>query len=301
MAATRRLNELISTTIPKLELPEGPVVVALSGGADSAALALLAIEAGQEVTVVHVDHGLPSSPMMSQAAEAVAGTLRISLVTKRVQIPPGPSPEDRAREARYRAFEEIGGPVLTAHTRDDLVETVLMNLVRGSGAAGLSGIPRFRPPHVYRPMLDVTRAETRELATLAGLPFADDPMNQDMSLTRNRVRHRILPLMRELNPQVDSALARAAQALERDAEFLEGLALPHARDPLPASVLTTLPRPLADRLVMRALERHGIAPTADRIERLWSVATGASRRQDLAEGLVARRAGALVVIEPDDS
>jgi tRNA(Ile)-lysidine synthase len=150
-------------------------------------------------------------------------------------------------------------------------------------------------------MLAVTRSETRELASLAGLPFADDPMNQDLSLTRNRVRHQILPLMRALNPRVDSAIARAAQVLERDAVFLEDLARLYDHDPLPLSVLTTLPRPLADRLILHVLKRHGIAPTADRMERFWSVATGASQRQDLAEGMVARRDGALIVIEPDDS
>jgi tRNA(Ile)-lysidine synthase len=178
---------------------------------------------------------------------------------------------------------------------------MLINLIRGTGVTGLTGIPRFRSPRVHRPMLDVSRDETREIAVLAGLGFVDDPMNEDLALTRNRVRLRLLPLMRELNPQVDTALARASAALERDSDHLEAVASRLAADAsdvaVPMSVIATIPRPLADRLLRRLLERNGIGPTADRIERMWSVATGASERQDLADGRSVIRHGALLVVE----
>ena len=301
MAATRRLSELITATLSKVQLPTGPVVVALSGGADSAALALLVREAGHVLSALHIDHQLPASPMLADAAAAVAAQLDIAIDVESVTIGDGPSLEERARDARYQVFGRSRLPVLTAHTRDDSVETMLINLIRGTGVTGLTGIPRFRSPRVHRPMLDVSRDETREIAVLAGLGFVDDPMNEDLSLTRNRVRLRLLPLMRELNPQVDTALARASAALERDSDHLEAVASRLAADAsdvaVPMSVIATIPRPLADRLLRRLLERNGIGPTADRIERMWSVATGASERQDLADGRSVIRHGALLVVE----
>ncbi|HEY7824895.1 MAG TPA: ATP-binding protein, partial [Acidimicrobiia bacterium] len=152
-------------------------------------------------------------------------------------------------------------------------------------------------PNIYRPMLAVTRSETREIATLAGLPFVDDPMNEDLSLTRNRIRLELLPLMRELNPQVDAALARTAATLERDRAYLEDRASEHFGRPLSVSAVTTLPRALADRVLHRALEENGIGPTSDRIGRMWSVVSGESERQELAAGRVVVRRGALLVIE----
>jgi tRNA(Ile)-lysidine synthase len=299
VVATRRLTELVASARSKLDLPDGRVSVALSGGADSASLANLVLEEGREMGLIHVDHRLPASPLMAEAAHRVADVLGVPLQTVEVDVGVGPSVEDRARDARYKALAEVGDAVLTGHTRDDSVETMLINLIRGTGPTGLTGIPRFRPPNIHRPILAVTRSETRELATLAGLPFLDDPMNEDLSLTRNRIRRHLLPMLRELNPQIDLALTRAAELLERDNTYLDELALRHPGHPLPVSVLVTLPRALADRLLHRALENAGIGATADRIARMWSVTSGDSDRQDLAEGLSAVRRGALIAIEID--
>lgn len=298
MAETRRLSQLVETSLPLLELPPGPHVVALSGGADSAALALLCARAGVEVTAVHVDHQLPASPMMEKAAVQVAEVLDLAMTTIRVEVGSGPSLEELARDARYRALESVEGAVLTGHTRDDSAETMLINLIRGTGGAGLAGIPYHRPPNVYRPILGLGRGETREMAALAGLPFVDDPMNQDMSLTRNRVRLHLLPTMREINPAVDSALARAAAFLRRDNEFLDELADRHQVAELPVSLLSTLPRPVADRVVLRFLECNGVGAGAGRVDRVWSVATGESPRQDLSGGRSVVRRGAMLVVEP---
>lgn len=297
MAETRRLSELVSAAQQRLDLHEGPVAVALSGGADSASLAYLCIESGLDVLALHIDHQLPASPMMARAAGEVAAKLGIELEISQVNLAEGPSPEEQAREARYAVLAEREVPVLTGHTRDDSIETMLINLVRGTGPSGLTGIPRFRRPNIYRPMLAVTRSETREIATLAGLPFVDDPMNEDLSLTRNRIRLELLPLMRELNPQVDAALARTAATLERDRTYLEDRAAEHFGRALSVSAVTTLPRALADRVLHRALEENGIGPTSDRIGRMWSVVSGESERQELAAGRVVVRRGALLVIE----
>lgn len=297
MVETRRLRQLVDSALPQLDLPEEGLVVALSGGADSAALAYLATESGREIGLVHVDHQLEASPMMARAAHGIGEVFDLPVETIVVDVGSGPSLEERARDARYQALEKTESVVVTGHTRDDSVETMLINLIRGTGPRGLAGIPRHRPPNIYRPMLNITRSETREIATLAGLPFVDDPMNADMSLTRNRIRSHILPLLRELNPQIDSALARTAEMLESDVDFLDQLASHHETGVLPVSLIATLPKVLADRVLHHALETQAIAATADRIGRMWSVVSGESQRQDLAEGRSVVRQGALLVIE----
>jgi tRNA(Ile)-lysidine synthase TilS/MesJ len=129
---------------------------------------------------------------------------------------------------------------------------------------------------------------------LAGLPFADDPMNADLSLTRNRIRHMILPLLTELNPKVVEAIARAADTLDRDTGYLGESTPPVSGQSVPTGLVVTLPRPLADRLLAELLRSAGVGVTADRMERVWSVARGETSRQELAEGKSVWREGALV-------
>ena len=296
MVETRRLTELVESALGRLQIPGDRVTVALSGGADSAALAFLLVRAGVTPGCLHVDHGLPGSQQMAVAATGISEALGLEMDTVTVSIGPGPSPEERAREARYGAFDARRGPVLTGHTRDDSAETMLINLIRGTGPGGLSGIPPFRPPNIHRPMLDITRDETREIAVLAGLPFADDPMNADLSLTRNRIRHTILPLLTELNPKVVEALARTADTLGRDATLLWEMTPPSSGPSVAAGLVVTLPRPLGDRLLADFLRSAGVGVTADRLERVWAVARGETSRQELAEGMSVWRDGALVIV-----
>ena len=120
------------------------------------------------------------------------------------------SVEEAGRNARYAFFAETaleGGRIATAHTLDDTIETVLMNLIRGTGLHGLCGIPRTRG-NIVRPLLDVTRAEVEEYLALLGQPYCTDSTNLSDDYTRNRVRHDILPRLRELNPNFTGAMAR---------------------------------------------------------------------------------------------
>lgn len=297
MAATRRLKELIASTLAKLELPDGSITVGLSGGADSAALAYLAIETGADVHLVHVHHGYAASDSLAEAAGVIADRLDLSLEIVRVEVEPGPSPEGQARHARYEVFHSIEGPVVTAHTREDSVETMLINLIRGTGVDGLSGIPYHRPPNVYRPILEITRSETRELAELAGLGFLDDPMNADVDLTRNRVRYQIIPQMRELNPRVEEAMARTARSLRADSDFLEAQTPPAAGNAISVGLVTTLPPTLADRLLRRWLTGQDVAVSSHLLERVWSVARGDARGQDLEGGRRVTRDRAVLRLE----
>lgn len=191
-----------------------PVVVALSGGADSAVAAWASAEAGLTARAVHVDHRLAGSEMMRAAAEEVARAVGIDLVVVRVE--PRTSAEADLRDARYAGLAGAliaGETLVTAHTSDDQAETVLLNLLRGSGLPGLAGIPRRRG-RIVRPMLDFTRSEIREVARQWRLPFADDPENQTTDHLRNRVRLELIPeLETGFNPAIRRVLARTADVV----------------------------------------------------------------------------------------
>ena len=215
MVATRRLGRLRLEIEDRLDLPDPPRVVALSGGADSAALAALA----EPARCVHVHHGRPHSDRMQDAAEGIARVLGAPLLVIAVTVEPWS--EGAARERRYEALLrslQEGETLLTAHTANDQAETVLSNILRGTGVTGLSGIPRRRG-RIARPLLGITRAEAREFATLSGLPWDDDPSNEDLDPLRNRIRHRLLPALEaEYNPAIRQALAGLAELMptERD-------------------------------------------------------------------------------------
>jgi tRNA(Ile)-lysidine synthase len=241
-------------------LPDAPLLVALGGGADSTVCAWAAVELGRRVRTATVDHGLPASPSLIEAARRLAA--RLGLDHRLLPAPPEGRTEEALRLARYRALEAEAGPeevIVTGHTRDDQAETVLANLARGAGTPGLAGIPARRG-RWCRPLLAVSRAEARAAADGLGLPYVDDPENEDPARRRNLLRHRVIPLLEEgVGPGVRPALARAAGLLAADDAVLARAAarVPLRRDPdalrLPAAALSTLPEPVAGRAVRRAL------------------------------------------------
>ena len=211
------------------------VLVAVSGGADSLALAAsTAFEAprqGLRAGAVVVDHGLQQQS--AQAAERAAETCRelgldpVVLTAVRVQ-PSGQGPEAAAREARYAALSEAAdqvgaAAVLLGHTRDDQAETVLLALARGSGTRSLAGMPAVRD-RWHRPLLAVSRATTHAACAALGLVPYDDPHNADAGYTRVRARALLPVLERELGPGVVSGLARSAELARDDADALDALA-----------------------------------------------------------------------------
>ncbi len=222
------------------------VTCAVSGGADSLALLVLAAAAGCVVTAVHVDHGLRDrSAGEADGVRAVAESVGAEFRAERVVVEPGPNLEARARAARYGV---LPADVLTGHTADDQAETVLLNLLRGAGLDGLAGIA----PGPRRPILGLRRHETRSLCQLMGLTPVDDPSNADPVHRRNRVRHELLPLLDEIAQRdVAAILARQAPLLRDEAELLDGLAA--AFDPTDATVLAAAPPALARRAVRRWL------------------------------------------------
>ncbi|MFC4019747.1 tRNA lysidine(34) synthetase TilS [Micromonospora sp. GCM10011542] len=218
----------------------GPVLVACSGGADSLALAaaaaFVAPRSGRAAGLVTVDHGLQVGS--AERAEAVAewaraaGLAPVEAVRVEVAGRPG-GPEAAAREARYQALAEVARrhgavAVLTGHTRDDQAETVLLALARGAGPRGLAGMPARRDLSgvpLLRPLLEVSREQTRAACTVLGLRPWEDPHNRDPSYARSRVRADVLPaLVRALGPAVLDNLARTARLVAADNAALDDLA-----------------------------------------------------------------------------
>jgi tRNA(Ile)-lysidine synthase len=272
------------------------VTCAVSGGADSLALLILARAAGLEATAAHVDHGLRTeSAAEVSVVAAAAARLGAGLTSVRLELEDGPNLEARARQARYAA---LPAGVLTGHTADDQAETVLLNLLRGSGLDGLSGMRPSgpsRPAVPTRPLLGLRRHETAALCQRLGFEPVRDLSNDDPRFLRNRVRHELLPLLGSLSGRDPvPVLCRQANLMAAEAELLDGLAA--ELDATDARALSAAPPALARRAV-RAWLRDGEAshplPAAD-IERVLAVARGESAACEISGGQrVARTRGRL--------
>ena len=243
----------MATTAPALNRehihPGDRICAAVSGGADSVAMLLLLHAAnalprnalGVGLTAVHVHHGLRGDEADADLAFVEAMCLRLEIpihihhasVPERVaqarQAGQSETIEEAARNLRYDFFSSLiaqghADSVLTAHTLDDQAETVLMKLLRGAWTEGLSGIHPVvivpnaaRTGKILRPLLSIHRAELEDFLRSHDQPWRTDSSNADEAFTRNRIRHHLLPILREYNPSIDQTLANLAE-LARDDE-----------------------------------------------------------------------------------
>jgi tRNA(Ile)-lysidine synthase len=206
-------------------------VVMVSGGADSAcaAAALTSVLGPGQIHALHVNYGLREGAADDErACRDLCGDLRIDLHVERPELGEG-NLQAAAREARYAAAERlrqmVGAEVIaTGHTRTDQVETVLYRLAVSPGARGLLGLGP-RNGRVVRPLLGLDRADTRRLATAAGLRFSDDESNDDPAFARNRVRLQALPVLRDLSTAAERNIAETRAELAEDAALLERVVL----------------------------------------------------------------------------
>ncbi|MGH9210778.1 MAG: tRNA lysidine(34) synthetase TilS [Acidimicrobiales bacterium] len=294
-------QELVASLRGRCRFPSAGSAVdcAVSGGPDSLALLVLAVDAGCQVTAIHVDHGLRlGSAAEADVVRAAAERFGARFRAVRVSVTPGPNLEARARAARYAALPE---GVLTGHTADDQAETVLLNLLRGAGLDGMAGMAPER-----RPLLGLRRWETQELCVGHGLEPVDDPTNVDPAFRRNRVRHELIPSLDAVaDRDVVPVLARQAELLRADAVLLDDLAM--ALDPTDAPVVAAAPPALARRALRRWLRDAGVGgaerhpPDADAIARILGVCRGESVACEVGGGWrVARRHNRLRVVPPLD-
>ncbi len=240
--------------IPK----DARVLVAVSGGIDSIVLldvlARLSSEVGFHLIIGHIDHGLRGSVSAHDAAfvEQIAADYDLPVVVHglakaEMKAHRSQGREGAARNARLSALEALAGKttatrIALGHTLDDHAETVLFHLTRGAGPTGLRGIPAVRLPFI-RPLLQATRAEILSYAVDRSLTWREDATNADRNYARNRIRHQVLPALRELNPCVGEAVARNARLL---ADLDEAAAfLAHER--LQALIVESDPRALTVR------------------------------------------------------
>ncbi|RKY70400.1 MAG: tRNA lysidine(34) synthetase TilS [Candidatus Latescibacterota bacterium] len=214
------------------------VVVAVSGGPDSVALLDVLFQLkerlGIELHVAHLNHRLRGAQSEADAefVRQLASRLGIDATVEQRDVSEfirkqGISPEEGARDVRYRFLQEVAQrigatKIATAHNLDDQAETVLFRLLRGAGRRGLSGIPPVRDRHFVRPLLGTSRKQIEEYLTRRGLSFRCDSSNADISYARNKIRHQLLPLLREeYNPDVATTLARTAEILRSEDDFLD--------------------------------------------------------------------------------
>ncbi|WP_308797226.1 tRNA lysidine(34) synthetase TilS [Agromyces silvae] len=303
---------------------DGLVLVALSGGADSLALAAAtafeAPRAGVRAGAVVVDHGLQdASTAVAATAAAQARELGLDpVLVRRVDVGQDGGPEGAARRARYAALDaaavETGAAlVLLGHTLDDQAETVLLGLARGSGGASLSGMAA-RSGRYARPLLGVRRETTRQACADARLTFWDDPHNTDASYARVRVRERVLPVLEaELGPGIAEALARTAEQLREDEaafdaqieEFIEEICEPaEAGIAVSVGVLEANPPALRQRIIRHVVESEfGVSLRRSQTLEVARLATDwhGQGPVDLPGGGTATRAGRHVVFSATGS
>lgn len=253
-----------------------PMVVGVSGGADSLALAFAVAHVcradGLPFAAVTVDHGLQAGS--AERAEVVRDQLvdlgYPDVVIAHVTVGSDSGPEADARTARYAVLDqeaaERDADLVLGHTLDDQAETVLLGLARGSGPRSLAGMS-VRSGHRLRPLLNLRRERTRAACAELGLEFWDDPHNADPRFTRSRLRERVLPVLEaELGPGIAEALARTADLVRADADLLDRLAadlLTEARrgDGLDCAALAAADPALRSRVLKTWLADSGARQT----------------------------------------
>ena len=274
----------------------GGICVGLSGGLDSSVLlhALAGMRPAGSLRAAYIDHGLhPDASAWGAHCAALCAALGVPYACHRVAVvPDGEGIEAAARRARYAALLgdlQPGETLVTAHHRDDQAETLLLNLLRGSGPAGLAGIAGRHPEaRLLRPLLAVPRAAILGYARAAGLAWVEDPANRDPRFDRNFLRLQVLPLLASRWPASAGALARSAALCTEAAALLDDLAVADARR------VTQRGRIVLDRLAtltearQRNLLRHlcrigtGTAPPGQRLRAgLGQLLQAGSDRQPL--------------------
>ena len=242
--------------------PGDTVICAVSGGPDSMALlwAMYLLREKLQLTVeaAHFNHGLRGAE--SDRDEAFVRQFckgyEIPFHCGSAQVVAGPKGlEAAARDARYAYLKEFPGKIATAHNADDNAETVLMHLVRGTGLKGLGGITPVRDK-LIRPMLTVTRQEILDFLEEYSISYVEDSTNISRDFLRNRIRHSVMPLLKEENPRISQNLSGMALRLRQDEEVLEQMA--QSRSTTDIRLLRQMEPALRNRVLSKLLVSWGV-------------------------------------------
>jgi tRNA(Ile)-lysidine synthase len=243
-----------------------PLLVMVSGGADSICLLDVAVRLGARASALHVDHGLrPDSAADAEVCRRACERLGVPLAVERLEgLDAGGAGnlQAAARDARYALAERHAeGDYAAAHTATDQLETLLYRLAVSPGRRALLGM-RSRRGRLVRPLLEVTREATRAYCGERGLEWRDDPSNEDVRFARARVRHEVVSALRELNPALERTVADTIEQLRDEATVLDDAVRAAGSPPFALDDLRRLPRALA-RLVLRtAAEGAAGSPVA---------------------------------------
>ncbi len=315
---TGAFERRVARALAPLAPPDAPLVVACSGGADSTAafvaVSRMRVAGTASVVAACFDHGLrrPEETALDRAAvDAVAERLGREVLHGSVsdleRVPPESGSEAAAREGRYRwlaiaCAEVCVSHCVTGHTLDDQAETVLLRLTRGAGTLGAAAMTADAPwpvpceggaPRLLRPLLGMRREAARAYVDELGLEVRADPTNEQLTFDRNRVRLRVLPELRAVNPRADEALARFANLASRDHQALESWAAREAQRLLSVEAetvavrrreLLALPEAVSSRVLRQAAGLVGISLSGDQVERLLDIARRRGGRCSLAGG-----------------
>jgi tRNA(Ile)-lysidine synthase len=275
------------------------LLIAVSGGQDSLCLAQLLLDLqpkwSWELAIAHTDHCWPQDVGIATHVEIIARTWNLPFYLQTAKEAIAQS-EAAAREWRYQALIEIARNhayqyLVTGHTKSDRAETLLYNLIRGSGTDGLPALSWRREiaPDIQlvRPLLEVSRAETYQFCQELNLPIWEDAYNRDLKYARNRIRQELIPYLQDrFNPQVETALAQTAEILRTEVEYLEEVTRHWCQsvfsksesgiDRVDRTILRQAPLAIQRRVVRQFVrDAIAIAPNFEQIEQLTALITAA--------------------------
>lgn len=261
-------------------LPGEAVLVCVSGGPDSMALLHLLMDISKDMAlfmgVIHLNHGLRGAASDGDAdfVRSLVQKMNLPFFERKADVKAFAksrrlSLEDAARQVRYAYFQEIADAhyykkIALGHHADDVAELMLMNLMRGGGPQGLSGIPPVRDGRFIRPLIDVSKAQIQIFLDKSGIAYVTDASNQDIRHRRNRIRHHLIPLLQDhYNPDISKTLSRLADVMREENQWLDNLTTPHfhncriaeTKDRLVFSLagVKELARPIARRVIRQGI------------------------------------------------
>ena len=269
------------------------ITVALSGGADSMALLSVLLELKQEYSLnifaAHFNHKIRGAEADRDEAfvKAECERMGVELFLGSADVPlyakeKGLSLELAARELRYEFLKKVAKDcVATAHTASDNAETVIFNLTRGSGAEGLCGIPPKRDIYI-RPLIFATREQVEEYCKKKDIPFVNDSTNFCDDYTRNKIRHNVIPVLKQINPSFEQAVSKTSSILKEDSVFLNSLAVRFLEenlkdDRLSLEKIGELSEAVAKRVIRKFIERQDLSPENIHIEEAYNIAVSGGK------------------------